>query len=255
MSYLQCLFCGFLNQRGAGGCTVCHSLLPPRTHITSMQLLQNTARRRQCPRCRRTLLAIGVCTFCSAVHAATPVGAPLYPYPGEPPGESFVWQTRRSPPQVPIVSVETFSSLLPSEPATAVVVEDSSELRALSIFDLLAGDTIVDTDETVVGDMTLRFNRISNLLSSWGADQRRAVVNQAHTGALTEEGRARHVVQPTETAPDMQCPVCIEVFGDTPLSNILQLPCRHRYHSGCINTWFQRRDTCPLCRVPLNTQT
>ena len=251
MSYLQCLFCGFLNQRGVGACTVCHSLLPPRAHITSLQILQNTARRRQCARCRRTLLPIGVCTCCSAIHAATPVGAPLYPYPNEGPGENFVWQMRRPPTQV---SVETFASLLPPSPPAPAVVAPAMEPRALSFIELLGGDTIVDTEEATVGAMTLRFNRISDLLASWGTNQRRASDN-ASTGALTEDARARHVGYPTDATPDMQCPVCIETFGDTPLTNILQLPCRHRYHTACINTWFERRDTCPLCRVPLNTQT
>lgn len=28
-----------------------------------------------------------------------------------------------------------------------------------------------------------------------------------------------------------------------------QIPCGHMYHSECINKWFNKKKTCPMCRV------
>jgi hypothetical protein len=235
MSYLQCLFCGFLNDRSSPACSVCRSLLSPRSHVTSLQLLQNMARRRPCTRCRRALLPIGTCTFCTALHASTPVGSAVFSmFPGTQAGEASVWP------------VDTFSSLI--QPVLPMQSAPSAAPRALSLVDLLSGDVVVEREDMTVGNMSLRFNRISNMLTSLINDERESAPN----GPLSAEARARHVIQPTEAAPDAQCPVCIETFGTTPLTELLQLPCRHRYHSNCINSWFERRDTCPLCRISLN---
>ena len=41
------------------------------------------------------------------------------------------------------------------------------------------------------------------------------------------------------------CPICLEKFvGNRP---IRVLPCRHRYHSDCVDDWLVRRRRCPLC--------
>ena len=165
MSYLQCLFCGFLNHRGSSTCTVCHSLLSPRSHVTSVQLLQSVARRRNCHRCRRVLLPIGTCTFCSAVHAFTAVGSPLYSGPtGNDTGE-VRWHTRApAAPQAPLVPVDTFSALI--QPVLPMQSALPPPPRALSLMELLAGDVLLETEDVNVGNMTLRFNRISNMLTT-----------------------------------------------------------------------------------------
>ena len=41
------------------------------------------------------------------------------------------------------------------------------------------------------------------------------------------------------------CPICLEKFvGNRP---IRVLPCRHRYHSDCVDDWLVKRRRCPLC--------
>lgn len=43
-----------------------------------------------------------------------------------------------------------------------------------------------------------------------------------------------------------ECSICLEEFiGNTQL---IQLNCNHMYHPDCINNWFQRQSSCPLCR-------
>ena len=43
------------------------------------------------------------------------------------------------------------------------------------------------------------------------------------------------------------CPVCVcewEVGTD----RALELPCKHLFHPLCVKKWFNRQNTCPLCR-------
>jgi hypothetical protein len=71
--------------------------------------------------------------------------------------------------------------------------------------------------------------------------------------------------QPTEAActastpleqqaqPDVDdsdnCPICFcEYSSNTPVK---QLPCKHFYHSECIDQWLTRDNTCPLCKAPV----
>ena len=56
---------------------------------------------------------------------------------------------------------------------------------------------------------------------------------------------AEDVVQREATDKDTPCAVCLgglEV-GDRART----LPCFHRYHTACIDLWFARHKTCPVC--------
>ncbi|TNV75892.1 hypothetical protein FGO68_gene3600 [Halteria grandinella] len=45
----------------------------------------------------------------------------------------------------------------------------------------------------------------------------------------------------------LECYVCQEEFNN---GNALKvLGCSHMFHKDCIRPWFDKRDTCPLCRV------
>ncbi|KAG7393020.1 hypothetical protein PHYPSEUDO_013508 [Phytophthora pseudosyringae] len=41
------------------------------------------------------------------------------------------------------------------------------------------------------------------------------------------------------------CAICMEAVAP------LELPCGHRFHSTCAQSWLRRRSTCPLCRLQL----
>ena len=45
----------------------------------------------------------------------------------------------------------------------------------------------------------------------------------------------------------VECTVCIETIDGT----AVETPCRHTFHPGCIESWLQVADSCPLCRASL----
>ncbi|KIY99409.1 hypothetical protein MNEG_8552 [Monoraphidium neglectum] len=60
----------------------------------------------------------------------------------------------------------------------------------------------------------------------------------APAGGLTGEGGER-----------LACSVCLEEFGDG--QQLCTLPCLHKFHAGCIQTWLRQKATCPVCQQKL----
>ncbi|KAG2441255.1 hypothetical protein HYH02_010098 [Chlamydomonas schloesseri] len=52
-----------------------------------------------------------------------------------------------------------------------------------------------------------------------------------------------------EEDDEPQCTVCLCEYEEG--ERITQLPCKHDFHSTCINKWLQTHYTCPICRVSL----
>ena len=44
---------------------------------------------------------------------------------------------------------------------------------------------------------------------------------------------------------DHNCPICLDVIDDDVIT--LQ-KCKHQFHMSCITMWFEKNNTCPLCR-------
>ena len=51
---------------------------------------------------------------------------------------------------------------------------------------------------------------------------------------------------------DIMCPVCQEELKVG--TEAVKLPCLHLYHQDCILPWLQKRNTCPMCRFELPTE-
>jgi hypothetical protein len=47
-----------------------------------------------------------------------------------------------------------------------------------------------------------------------------------------------------------ECPICLDNLN---INETKILPCKHKFHKLCVNTWLQRKNICPLCRFPLST--
>jgi hypothetical protein len=66
-----------------------------------------------------------------------------------------------------------------------------------------------------------------------------------------EEGRRfkiEIVSLESEVTPIDQCSICLENYTVGEQFTILQV-CPHKFHSNCLDKWFEVRRTCPLCRI------
>ncbi|XP_039121378.1 probable E3 ubiquitin-protein ligase RHG1A [Dioscorea cayenensis subsp. rotundata] len=50
----------------------------------------------------------------------------------------------------------------------------------------------------------------------------------------------------------VSCMICLEEFVAG--VEVKRLPCSHLFHGGCIDSWFVRKDSCPLCRFTLHEE-
>ena len=52
-----------------------------------------------------------------------------------------------------------------------------------------------------------------------------------------------------------ECPICLDCLDTLDsldsLSNKV-LPCKHKYHTYCINMWLKLNNNCPLCRYSIS---
>lgn len=61
----------------------------------------------------------------------------------------------------------------------------------------------------------------------------------------------RRTVTDEESKSSTKCPVCLIPYETS--GTILELPCRHTFHSECILPWLRKTNSCPTCRHELPT--
>uniref|UniRef100_A0A0E0MP09 RING-type domain-containing protein n=1 Tax=Oryza punctata TaxID=4537 RepID=A0A0E0MP09_ORYPU len=49
------------------------------------------------------------------------------------------------------------------------------------------------------------------------------------------------------TEPSVECSICLERCGDA--DGLLELQCKHIFHSACLERWLRSRSDCPYCRA------
>uniref|UniRef100_A0A0E0RJ81 RING-type domain-containing protein n=1 Tax=Oryza rufipogon TaxID=4529 RepID=A0A0E0RJ81_ORYRU len=66
--------------------------------------------------------------------------------------------------------------------------------------------------------------------------------------APTQEVASCRVTDDDELAgPSTECSICLERCGDA--DGLLELRCKHIFHSACLERWLRSRSDCPYCRA------
>ena len=79
----------------------------------------------------------------------------------------------------------------------------------------------------------------------------------ARAGALAKEAILTFVTTDSvvlDAAADLEdqdgqentCVICMDAFRKR--QALRELPCKHRFHKGCIDKWLKRRAECPICK-------
>ena len=71
----------------------------------------------------------------------------------------------------------------------------------------------------------------------------RELEEQKYRAAPQGGGKLGDVVLDAE---DAVCAVCLEEFEENDAVKVL--PCRHHFHTPCVDTWLRIRNVCPLCK-------
>ncbi|KAJ4972976.1 hypothetical protein NE237_006150 [Protea cynaroides] len=58
-------------------------------------------------------------------------------------------------------------------------------------------------------------------------------------------------VEITQEDLDKECSICLD--GWEIGEEAREMPCNHRYHSGCIEKWLRMHGSCPVCRFEMPT--
>ena len=84
--------------------------------------------------------------------------------------------------------------------------------------------------------------------------------NTRHTTSLPNISQNRIISNNTEetsgnTREDNRekCAICLDVLVSGTLRNITTLRCNHSFHKQCIDRWKIRKNTCPVCRKRIRT--
>lgn len=55
------------------------------------------------------------------------------------------------------------------------------------------------------------------------------------------------------TRSGLECSVCLSKFEDIEILRLLPA-CKHAFHIDCVDKWFEKHSTCPLCRHKVSTE-
>ncbi|KAK6798655.1 hypothetical protein RDI58_006358 [Solanum bulbocastanum] len=90
---------------------------------------------------------------------------------------------------------------------------------------------------TLFRDLTLMARRSSH------------IQNEAGTSPLAVQASIEALPIVKIVEDESECAICLSEFQVREKAK--EIPCKHRYHSNCINRWLEIHDSCPVCRYKM----
>ncbi|XP_022872351.1 E3 ubiquitin-protein ligase At1g12760-like [Olea europaea var. sylvestris] len=79
-------------------------------------------------------------------------------------------------------------------------------------------------------------------------DKQSGEIQESFGGIMTEcdtDSPVEHVL----SLENVECCICLCAYDDG--TELRELPCRHHFHSACIDKWLYMNPTCPLCKFDI----
>ncbi|OQR85432.1 hypothetical protein ACHHYP_11846 [Achlya hypogyna] len=73
--------------------------------------------------------------------------------------------------------------------------------------------------------------------------------SQRFLGELKEQWWS--AIETSDSVSNTDCPICLSDFKSA--DSVIQLPCRHTFHTPCGMPWLKEHNVCPTCRYQLPT--
>eukprot|EP00927_Polykrikos_kofoidii_P024383 TRINITY_DN22188_c0_g1_i2.p1 TRINITY_DN22188_c0_g1~~TRINITY_DN22188_c0_g1_i2.p1 ORF type:complete len:284 (+),score=55.69 TRINITY_DN22188_c0_g1_i2:172-1023(+) len=105
-------------------------------------------------------------------------------------------------------------------------------------------------DSSFCGSCCLGFARLCRRFRRWRQWRRRQTISYDfatfadHTCAICLGNLAEHDAADRTDGQGAEDPVVLPAISEP----LLRLQCDHTFHESCITGWFDRQDTCPVCR-------
>ncbi|WOL02690.1 hypothetical protein Cni_G11409 [Canna indica] len=151
-----------------------------------------------------------------------------------------------------------------------------AERQGLTIFPFVFGvvrpeaaeDAVLELERVVMLDPLTRgivvFQGESGLLSELLPSGSSVAAACGPPPASKASIAALKAVEPGEEGEGEDCPVCLDALrsgiggeaaprnevGEGPAA-VREMPCRHRFHGGCIEKWLRLHGSCPVCRYQM----
>ncbi|CAL0304483.1 unnamed protein product [Lupinus luteus] len=138
------------------------------------------------------------------------------------------------------------------------VVSSSSETRNFELYynDVVSGSGLRPLPDTVTeflmgSGFDHLINQLTNLEGTAVQLSDRSFYPIAASKTAIESMPVVKII-PAHVSAESQCAVCMEPFELD--CDAREMPCGHIYHSGCILPWLSARNSCPVCRHELPTE-
>uniref|UniRef100_A0A0D9Y0V5 RING-type domain-containing protein n=1 Tax=Leersia perrieri TaxID=77586 RepID=A0A0D9Y0V5_9ORYZ len=78
------------------------------------------------------------------------------------------------------------------------------------------------------------------------SDEHMLITHCSEPATTQEEASCKGTNDDELAGPSVECSICLERCGDA--DGIIELHCKHIFHSACLERWLRSRSDCPYCR-------
>ena len=91
------------------------------------------------------------------------------------------------------------------------------------------------------GDFNTKYNKVSKKNKC-----KIHIINTLKSMKKTD----RKSILPEDTLYNTECNICLSHY-EIKIDQLRVLPCKHSFHTDCIDKWFEKKKRCPICNFDM----